>query len=386
MTDRERLLAILSGQSPDRIPWIPRLQLWYDARMTQGNMPERWQGWALRDIERDLGLGAPARSGRVYRTELRGVEQRIREEGRDTITEYITPLGAVSTRVRRSEALDEVGIEGLEVEKMIKDVADYPAVEYIIAHTDIIPTYDEFLAYDAEIGEEGLPMVQIDPDPMFRVLREFIGFDNAYYHLLDYPAEVAHLLAVLDEWAGEMQRVVLDSPATLILGGVHFHAQMTPPPLFREHMLPYFQEFARRLHARGKALACHADADTSGLLELIVEAGFDMAECFVTAPMVPVTLAQAREAFGTNVSSGTDVSSGTRVIIWGGVPSVILGDPVSDDAFEDYMLNLFRTIAPGDAFILGVADNVMPESKIERIARISEMVEVHGAYPVAAGG
>ena len=379
MTNRERLLAILSGQSPDRIPWIPRLQLWYDARIVQGNLPERWEGWDLRDIERDLGLGAPARDCRVYRTELRGVDVRVREEGLDTVTEYVTPFGAVSNRVRRSVALDEVGIQGLEVEKIIKSVDDYRAAEYIVTHTDIIPTYDEFLAYDAEIGAEGLPMVQIEPDPMFRVLREFIGFDNAYYHLVDYPAEVAHLLAVLGEWAGEMQRVVLDSPARLILGGVHFHAQMTPPRLFREHMLPYFQDFSDRLHARGKVLACHADADTSGLLELIVEAGFDMAECFVTAPMVPVTLEQARAAFGT------DVSSGTRVIIWGGVPSVMLGDPVSDAEFEAYMLDLFRTVAPGDAFILGVADNVMPESKIERIGRITEMVEAYGAYPVAAG-
>ena len=38
------------------------------------------------------------------------------------------------------------------------------------------------------------------------------------------------------------------------------------------------------------------------------------------------------------------------------------------------MLDLFETVAPGDGFILGVADNVMPETKFERILRISEMV------------
>jgi uroporphyrinogen-III decarboxylase len=135
-------------------------------------------------------------------------------------------------------------------------------------------------------------------------------------------------------------------------------------------MLPYFRAFADRLHERGKYLACHADADTSRLLDLILESGFDMAECFVTAPMVPVTLAQARAAFGS------------RVIIWGGIPSVILGDPWSDDEFEAYMADVFRTISPGDAFILGVADNVMPESKIERVARVTEMVEKWGWYPV----
>ena len=135
-------------------------------------------------------------------------------------------------------------------------------------------------------------------------------------------------------------------------------------------MLPYFRPFAERMHERGKVLACHADADTSLLLDLIKRAGFDMAECFVTAPMVPVTLAEARAAFGK------------EVIIWGGVPSVMLCDPVSDRAFEEYMRDLFCTIAPGDAFILGVADNVMAEAKLERIERVSEMVQEYGAYPI----
>jgi hypothetical protein len=50
--------------------------------------------------------------------------------------------------------------------------------------------------------------------------------------------------------------------------------------------------------------------------------------------------------------------------------------------FEAYMRGVFRTIAPGDAFIVGVADNVMPTSIIGRVERISDLVEQHGAYPI----
>jgi len=46
------------------------------------------------------------------------------------------------------------------------------------------------------------------------------------------------------------------------------------------------------------------------------------------------------------------------------------------------MIDLFKTIAPGDAFILGVADNVMPEAKIERVKRVTEMVDEYGWYPI----
>ena len=87
-----------------------------------------------------------------------------------------------------------------------------------------------------------------------------------------------------------------------------------------------------------------------------------MVECFVTAPMVDTTLAEAKKAWGD------------RIIIWGGVPSVILEEPYSDQQFEDYMQEVFRVVGSGRAFILGVSDNVMPAAKIERIERVSRLV------------
>jgi hypothetical protein len=38
----------------------------------------------------------------------------------------------------------------------------------------------------------------------------------------------------------------------------------------------------------------HADADTSRILDLIEQGGWDMVECFVTAPMASITLEQAK--------------------------------------------------------------------------------------------
>ena len=371
MTDRQRLLAIIAGKRPDRIPWIPRLAIWYAAHAGRGTLPPKYEGWSLRDIERDLGLGHPARDGRVFRAELRDIEVETEQTGTERVTRYITPLGAVSTRERHSPELARGGIATWQQQAhLIQGPQDYPVVEYIIAHTAIVPTYDEYLAYEAEVGQEGLPLVSIGPDPMYRVLRELIGFNHAFYHLRDYPDQFEHLLGVLNDQAARIQQVTLDSPARLILHGEHFDSQMTPPYLFARYMVPYFRPFAERLHARDKVLVCHADADLSLLLDLIVEAGYDMAECFVTAPMVPLTLQQARAAWGTDV------------IIWGGIPSVLLCEPVQDAEFEAYMQQLFRTIAPGDAFILGVADNVMAEAQLSRIERISEMVREHGQLPI----
>ena len=85
MTNRERLLAIMEGNPPDRIPWIPRMLLWWLAPRNADTLPEKYRGWRLRDIEMDLGMGAAARDGRVYYTRCKNVETVVRLDGQDSL-------------------------------------------------------------------------------------------------------------------------------------------------------------------------------------------------------------------------------------------------------------------------------------------------------------
>jgi hypothetical protein len=372
MTHRERILADLKGQPPDQLPWVPRLLLWYNAHRHQGTLPPRYQGWSLRDIERDLGMGTPARDGKIFETKLKGVDIQVQHRGNELVTEYHTPVGTLSTLYRESEQLQEQEIQGREIQHLIKGPADYPVMEYIIEHTEYVPTFEEFDTYDSEIGEDGLPLVLVGDCPMNRLMRELVGYNRIFFDLADYPKQVESLLAVMEDKHQEMWKIAAESPAILFLYGLHFDSQMTPPPLFRKYFLPHFQEFNRLMHRHGKYVAFHSDADSSLLLNLLVEAEYDCADTFTCAPMVKVTLTEARAAWGK------------RIAIWGGIPSIILGPPFLESEFEDYMEELFRIVAPGDAFILGVGDNVMPEARIERVARVSRMVQEWGKYPIQA--
>jgi uroporphyrinogen-III decarboxylase len=384
MTNRERMLAIMAGELPDRTPWIPRLLLWYNAHVRAGTLPERYRRvdgtpWPLRDIERDLGVGTPARDGCIFRTELRDVAVRpCWRNDLELLTEYVTPVGTVTTLFRGSELLRQKAIQDLQVEFMLKRREDYAVVTYLLEHTDYTPTYEEYGAYEREVGDDGYPLVPCGDCPFHHWMRALVGYENAYYHLQDYPKEVERLLALMTQRDKEVVwKLIADSPARLILHGVHFSSQMTPPPIFERFILPYCQELSALLRARGKTLCLHGDNDTRQILSHIERAGYGMVECFVTDPMVPTTMAETRDAWGD------------RVIIWGGVPSAILEEPYTEAQFEAFMEELFRILAPGKgaaptplrgappppAFILGVADNVMPESKIERIRRITHMVE-----------
>ena len=372
MTNRDRILAILDGKTPDRIPWIPRLQIWYEANRRQGSLPAGWRNWSLRQVEREVFGGTAARDGFVYRTEIRNVEIRKQQlSDMQTLTEYVTPVGTVTTRLQTTELLRRQGIQDCEVGFMLKRRRDYPVVEYIIEHTHYRPTFEEYGRYEQQIGQDGYPMVNCGDCPFHYWMRTLVGYDQGYFHLNDFTRQVEHLLGVLtDHLKDRLWPMMLESPARLLVHGHHLSSQMTPPPLFERYILPYYRQLSPKFRARGKLLALHADNDTRAILSHIQRAGFGMAECFVTEPMVPTTMSEARRAWGD------------RVIIWGGVPSVILEAPYTDEQFEQFMDNLFRTIAPGKAFILGIADNAMPGSKIERIKRITQMVERRGAYPI----
>ncbi len=372
MNHRERLLAVLEGRPPDRLPWIPRLDLWYNAAVLNETLPLHLAGLSLREIQRQMGAGWPALDGLIYRIEYDDVEIVERKDGWLTTTEYHTPVGMVREVRQHSAELAAHGLPSVLKEHVLQGPEDYSVWEWIVQRRRYIPTYAAFAAYATDVGAEGLPVVRVEGNPMYDFLEVLVGFQDAYYHLADYPDRVAHLLAVITEVQRErLWPLIAESPAQVVMNGFHLSSQMTPPRLFRQHILPYYQEVNAYLHEHGKWTVMHADDDLSCILDLVEEAGWDMLDCFVTAPMVPLTLAEARAAFGD------------RVILSGGLPAVLFLPEVPETQFRAYVEDIFRVIASGEAFVLAVADNVMPNSVIDRIAWVSEQVAQRG-YPLAA--
>ena len=43
MTHREKLLKVARGEMVDTIPWIPRIDLWHNARSLAGTLPPKYR-------------------------------------------------------------------------------------------------------------------------------------------------------------------------------------------------------------------------------------------------------------------------------------------------------------------------------------------------------
>jgi len=370
MTHRERIWATIRGEPMDRIPWAPRWELWYEAAIRDGRLPDRYRSRSFFDVTRDLRMGIKGNRGPLYSSELCGVEVRERTKGGETLTEYETPVGTVSTRFRITPDLKQQGVRGLELGHMIEQREDYGPVLYMVEHTKLSPVHEEFLAYEESIGEDGVAMASSHDCPAHRIMREFTGYQNFYYQLYDHPQQIEDLLEALTEQGEQILQFALQSPAQIITHDGNYDAQLTPPPIYEKYFLPWFQHFTGSLHAAGKVVSTHTDGHNDGLMELILESGFDIAEAFTSPPMTNIGVAEARASWGD------------RITIWGGIASTMMSISVPEEEFEAHVRQVLSEAVPGDHFILGTGDNVPTDSSLERVERVTELVEELGSYPL----
>ncbi len=398
MTEKERILAAGRGQWADRLPWVPRIDLWYNANALRGTLPARYRkGATLDEIADDIGggyhklvpdylhirseddvidrgLGIFRMRGMPYRTELSGVDREIKREGEATRVTYHTPVGSVTCRILFTEEMKKAGASISWIsEHLIKEPKDYRTVGYIYRNLKVLPDYENYLEFHGRIGEKGIAAARgmAAAGPRQQIMRDFLEATQFYLEMHDHPKEMRQLCEDMEPFYDRLFPILADAPAEVIFHGSNFDEMITYPPFFRDYLLPYLQKLAGLLHAKGKLLLCHCDGENKGLLDLIAESGMDIAEAICPQPMTKCTIAEVKKAFRG------------KVTIFGGIPSVaLLANSMSDEEFEKYMARLFREIVPGDRFILGVSDTTPPDAKFERLLRITEMVQTLGQLPM----
>lgn len=398
MTHKQRMLLAARGKMADRIPFAPRLDLWYNANALAGTLPSkhrgrtsdeiaRAEGWALHkvvpeynkpqtpeeDLHRALGLYSLKES--VYRYDFSPkVEIKVKREGHATHVEYHTPVGVVSTTTAFTEEMKKSGTSLSWIEEhAIKGPKDYRPLGYLFENLKLLPKFEDFIRWQNGIGEDGLPVTLVagSASPMHHIQRDLLDATTFYYHYKDYSKEMQALAGSIENFYNQALRIIAESPAEAVLWGGNFDDMLTYPPYFRKEILPWIKKASQVLSEKGKIVMCHCDGENLGLMDMIRNSGIHVAESVCPYPMTKVKIEEYYQRWSDQLA------------IFGGVPSdVLLEELTTDEEFEAYLDHLFKGVAPGTRLILGIADATPANAVFERLVRIEERLEKEGRLPL----
>lgn len=396
MTHRERILAVIKGQPVDRIPFIPRLDIWYNANKRNGTLPGKYKNASLKEISEDLGLGYHAvvpdfrdygdEEGDLdlglgihrfralpYKLTFHNIKQNISRTSDGLLrSEYITPKGTIKTCIKYDEEMRKAGSTlPVTLEHAVKGIEDFEALAYIFENVEVEPNYGYFARFREDVvGENGVAVATCSlwASPMYYLLKELMSVENFFFALFDYPEEMEWLSDKLMPFARKIFDVTADSPAELILSGANYDNSITTPQFFGKYIAPELKRQSEILHEKGKYLVTHTDGENTGLLEHFVASEFDVADSICPYPLTRLTLAEVRKVFDG------------KITIWGGIPSTsVLENSMSDYEFEKYLDDMLQSIGKGDHLIFSIADTTPPGAKLERILKIEKKVKEFGS-------
>lgn len=377
MSQRSDALKAMRGKRPERIPFIGRMDLWYNYNRARGTLPQRYQGWHLWDIQRDLGIGVFAFGAwipKFFRVEHRGVGVRTSSTRTERVVRYDTPHGTLQTRHVLAEELIDADVTGMQVEHMYKDAGDFDALLFLLENTVVTPDYADYEKIQKDIGEDGISLPFTGYVPMHELAHVYMGYETFYYQLHDHPHLVERLHEALTALQWKQLELAAGCPAVAIEVGGNYDEQMTPPKIFDLYYAPFYRQVASAFQKMGKILVVHGDGEMKGLLVSLREAGVQVVEALTPAPMTSIDVRAVRRLWKNTMT------------MWGGIASITLTPTYSDTEFQEYIMDLFDAVAPGDRFILGFGDNVPTDGLFHRIEWLAKYYREHSAYPLTAAG
>ena len=400
-THKQRILTALKGEMPDSLPYVPRIDLWYNANVAYDTLPaqhkgrtqdeiSRAQGWALHKIVPEFlqvdkpedtlhrALGLYHLKEMVFDCKFSpSIDIEVRRQGDYTTVIYHTPIGSVSTKTMYSDEMRRAGASITWIEEhVIKRPEDYKVVGYLFENLELVPSYERFRAWQKYVGEDGVPgtMIGLACSPMHHIQKEFLDATDFYFHYNDCQKEMRALAESVAHFFDQGLKIIADSPAELVLWGANVDDMITYPAYFEQEITPWIRKAAQTLGAKGKVALVHCDGENHGLMDLIRDSGMHAAEAICPYPMTKVKIEEYYQRWSE------------KLTIFGGIPSnMVLAESVTDEEFEAYLDHLFKVIAPGKRFVLGIADTTPPNAVFERLIRIGERVEKEARLPLEGG-
>ena len=362
MTSRERLLAALSGELPDRLPWAPEFNIMFCHRILQ---EVRGPSFAPEDIYIEACRRMRAECfKRVDAAEVSYPNVRMGEarEG-DLITRsYETPVGAMTAR---SRMIAEIGGD-MEFEHMVRTVDDVRAYRFMYEDAVYRPRYDFAQAQIALMGDAGVISIFGPPTTLLDLIMFQIRLPTIYFLMDDHPAEMERLFEVMHRRNCEYYELAAEAPGEVVRSFEDTSTTLVSPELYRRHCLKQLQEYRDICHARGKLFVPHMCGLLKGVLPELRETGLDGIEALTPPPLGDTPIGLARERLGPDIT-----------LIGGLDPTQFVGS--TPDKTREMIRDYVSQMGDGRHMVLG-HEEVHIKADFESVRVIPDLLEEYARF------
>jgi hypothetical protein len=396
MTERERVLTLLAGGRPDRVPWFGDLDYWATSLIRRGLKPAGFkESDAYIEWHRDLGVGFYLQGDFPFKTIVENCRIAEWREGAARRRRVETPRGTLTEAwTWLPESFSEA-----PTERLVKSAADLEAYASLFENTRYEPDYVFAEKRVRQVGDMGIVLCYLPKSPFMQMVALDAGIAAVTEIHADAPGELEATLAEVRRAHDQAAQIAIASPAEVLMIPENLSSEVVGPRFYELYMRDYHETWSGRIRAAGKHSCIHLDGTLKGLLKEVSAAGFTFIDAMTPAPVGDLeverwaewcggglqTQAQATEREGrqeqkSGPEPGQERGRDHETVFWGGMPGVYFTDKVPEAEFERHVRAVLRVMISRPRYVLGVADQVPPDGLERRVRRVAELADEFGAY------
>lgn len=259
MNMRERMLAIVQGRMPDRVPFVqytgiaaPNAEIWdVIGRENMGLL--KWSA-----VHKTDAPNCRWESESIEVNGVRGVRNTLH-----------TPKGTIW----EERLIDPVFGSSASRRHFVQSREDYLAVMAYFEDMVVSENLDHYMNDARELGDDGLPHTSMIRTPFQQLWIQWVSLEDLCVHMIDWPDLLADVIALMRLRLRDIFEIVRKAPIPYIV----FPDNITAPTIgewyFREHCVSCYRELAEMLSDRDIPIFVHMDGDLKPLWDAIAESG-----------------------------------------------------------------------------------------------------------------
>jgi len=383
LTPRERVLATINHEVPDRVPLIMgvsnatgiKMKPYRELKQLIGveaadNYIYQWPELGTAEIDEETMLRLRVDVRAVL--DLESAENRARNQTREPHSTYISSWGTGQEEVKPGEWYP--GVHPLADANTLAEIENYPWPDMSdptrVAHVK---------AQAQKLADENQYAIMATPWLLFPLERAFglQGMGNFLTNLALYPDFARALLKKNTELCktmmGNFLNAIGDNIDIIKIGddlGTQESLLMSPK-MYRDILKPLHADLIaytkERTHAR---VLFHTDGDVQPLIDDFVEIGIDILNPIQTSAGKMSDLAGLKQRFGK------------RIIFCGGIDTHQVLPHGSVEEVRQEVRRVIEIMGPDGGYMVASVHTVMNDVPAENILAMADAVEEFGYYPL----